>query len=208
MDVGQIILPEIGLTPVRDQGIIAQIKRVGAEPSRIQRATGQTAGNLAVSFYNCLPDEYQVMLAKSIATQAHAGQFDRGGDPYVMHPEWVANKVRELGGGEIAVAAAWLHDVIEDAGLTAEDLLKMGVSPEVVKVVVLLTRKDGMSVEEYLDKIRSIRDSGNPDAILVKFADMSHNRIEERLKPFKLHKQERKLDRYTQGIGIILGQIP
>lgn len=56
--------------------------------------------------------------AKAIAYEAHKGVKRKvSGDPYIVHPERVANKVASLAGtNEEDVAAAWLHDVIEDAG--------------------------------------------------------------------------------------------
>jgi len=62
--------------------------------------------------------------AKAIAYEAHKGVLRKwGSDPYIVHPERVANKVASLAGAnDEDIAAAWLHDVIEDAGegLSAE----------------------------------------------------------------------------------------
>jgi len=56
--------------------------------------------------------------AKAIAYEAHKGVSRKwGSDPYIVHPERVANKVASLAGtNDEDVAAAWLHDVIEDSG--------------------------------------------------------------------------------------------
>ena len=54
-------------------------------------------------------------LAEQIPTTAHAGQVDKAGRPYIAHPARMA-------GDEHAVAAAWLHDVVEDTEVTLTDL--------------------------------------------------------------------------------------
>ena len=90
--------------------------------------------------------------AREIATRAHRGQRDKVGTPYIRHPEAVAALVRLLPTFEAAdpetrtdvVAAAWLHDVIEDTSETAESLLAQGVSPTAVAAVLALTRRDGV----------------------------------------------------------------
>lgn len=73
----------------------------------------------------------QVELARQIATTAHAGQTDKAGRPYIDHPRRVASRLVDLQ----EQAAAWLHDVIEDTGVTAVDLLKAGIDDAVVQAV-------------------------------------------------------------------------
>ncbi len=60
-----------------------------------------------------------VEAAKIIAMEAHFGQYRKWGnqEPYIIHPEWVANKVKELGFGDIEQAAAALHDSYEDRAI-------------------------------------------------------------------------------------------
>jgi len=109
----------------------------------------------------------QVELARQIAAEAHRGQFRRDGKtPYISHPEAVASSVE----GEVEQAVAILHDVIEDTGVTAQELLDRGVDPEVVRVVELLTHAKG---ESYLDYI--LRVKGDPVATRIKVADIKHN---------------------------------
>jgi (p)ppGpp synthase/HD superfamily hydrolase len=65
-------------------------------------------------------NETNILRAKNLATEAHAGQFRKNsGIPYITHPERVANKVREWAtinraDPEILIKAAWTHDVLED----------------------------------------------------------------------------------------------
>ncbi len=98
--------------------------------------------------------------------EAHAGQRDKAGLPYANHPLHLAEQMST----EDETCAALLHDVMEDCGATAEDLLALGVSPAAVRAVELLTHRDGVP---YLDYVRALR--ANPIARRVKVADLRHN---------------------------------
>jgi (p)ppGpp synthase/HD superfamily hydrolase len=80
--------------------------------------------------------------AADLARRAHAGQMRKWseGVPYIAHPERVANKVAALqGANEIDVAAAWLHDVIEDCGPEFAQEIKDNFPVEVLNLVQELT---------------------------------------------------------------------
>lgn len=117
-----------------------------------------------------------VQQARVIAAQAHAGQVDKAGKPYLTHPARVAYAVRAAGGGAEAEAAAWLHDVLEDTTVTAEHLLAVDIPPAVVEAVIALTGRRG---EPYEDKV--LRAKANPISRIVKRADISDNADPERL---------------------------
>jgi (p)ppGpp synthase/HD superfamily hydrolase len=103
------------------------------------------------------------------ATLAHAGMVDKVGVTYIKHPIAVAKAVT----GETRKAAALLHDVIEDTGTSAEDLLAADFPGAVVDIVVILSRdKETETHFEYIDRVVA---SGNADAIEVKIADVKHN---------------------------------
>ncbi|MDR3068023.1 MAG: HD domain-containing protein [Cellulomonas sp.] len=111
-----------------------------------------------------------VALARQIATRAHAGQRDKAGHPYLGHPARVADRVAASGGDERAVAAAWLHDVLEDTDTTADDLLDQGVLADVVAAVVALTHTADEPPERYFARINA-----DPLALQVKHADLADN---------------------------------
>lgn len=90
-----------------------------------------------------------VKTAERIARRAHAGQVDKAGVPYAHHPAWVAARVE----GDDAKAAAWLHDVLEDTNLTADDLRRAGIPEEVVHTVEVLTHAEGESYQDYLERV-------------------------------------------------------
>ena len=104
--------------------------------------------------------------AMGIMFEAHKDQMDKSGVPYVFHPWHVAEQMVT----EESCAAALLHDVIEDTDVTADDLLKAGISEEVVRAVEMLTHYDS---EPYLDYVARIKN--NPIARAVKLADLRHN---------------------------------
>ncbi len=78
---------------------------------------------LLAEFARHRPDEDTSMIvaAGRTAAGAHEGQFRRSGEPYITHPIAVATIVAELGLDEQTVAAALLHDAVEDTGPDARD---------------------------------------------------------------------------------------
>jgi len=111
-------------------------------------------------------DTTVIELAKRIASKAHAGQMRKDGvTPYIAHPETVAAAVPDE-----FKPIAWLHDVLEDTELTDEDLREQGIPDAVIEAVQALTKVDGESYEQYLDRVVA-----NPAAARVKKADIAHN---------------------------------
>lgn len=111
-----------------------------------------------------------IMLAEQIATKAHAGQVDKNGVDYIEHPRGVAAQFdRETQAGECVVA--WLHDVLEDTSVTAEDLLAAGIPAPLVAAVELLSKDP---TEPTLDAYYA-RIAANPIALAVKAADITNN---------------------------------
>ena len=103
--------------------------------------------------------------ALCLAYEAHHGQLDKSGLPYIHHPLHLAEQMYD----EISCTVALLHDVVEDTHITLEDLAKE-FPPEVIDAVDLLTHKPGV---DYFDYVRAIR--SNHTACMVKLADLRHN---------------------------------
>lgn len=115
-------------------------------------------------------------IAETVARIAHAGQTRMDGvEPYVNHPLRVAEALASRPGGCTygLWAAAVLHDVIEDTAVTAADLLTLGIPESVVEVVVIVSRTEGESYWEYLERVVA---SGNSGAIALKVADTTDNK--------------------------------
>ncbi|MFE9254618.1 HD domain-containing protein [Streptomyces sp. NPDC006879] len=113
---------------------------------------------------------------EALACAAHAQQQDKSGQPYVVHLRAVADGVRSRGGSDAQIAAAWLHDSVEDGVLSRRWLAGAELAPEVKAMVLALTKLPGEPMEEYAARIL-----GTPGALLVKEADLAHNADPERL---------------------------
>ncbi|WP_253659828.1 HD domain-containing protein [Williamsia maris] len=130
-------------------------------------------------------------LADAIAVEAHRGQTDKLGVDYIEHPRSVSRRIDQ--GDEIAVAAGLLHDVVEDSGITAENLLERGVPADVVEVVTLLTRDKDVPDEDYYAAIRR-----HDCARVVKLADLADNTDLERFRQLPEELQQKLTRKYTK----------
>lgn len=136
-----------------------------------------------------------IRTAMSIAYIAHAGQFDKGGYPYIHHPLHLAEQMSD----EYSCAAALLHDVVEDGnGFSLNELRLNGIPEPVVEAVGLLTREPGTP---YLDYVRKL--SSNTIARAVKLADLRHNLDCSRLGDNEDGAVEQRLVRYVKAIRIL-----
>jgi (p)ppGpp synthase/HD superfamily hydrolase len=136
-----------------------------------------------------------IVRAQAIATEAHAGAKDKAGQPYIDHPAAVADKV-VLYGNQDLIAAAWLHDVVEDTGWTIQALLGAGFSVETVRLVDAVTRMEG---EKYLEEFIPRVINAGPWAIRLKLADLWHNTHPTRAASLKPSLAER----YTRAIAML-----
>jgi len=109
------------------------------------------------------------------ATNKHAGQFDRGGNPYILHPLSVAFLLGEADEELRCIAIG--HDIVEDCGVSYSELREQGFSERVINGIRCLTKVPGETYEEYKEKVKS-----NPDSVKVKKADLTHNTDIRRLK--------------------------
>ena len=110
-----------------------------------------------------------------IATSAHHGQFDRGGNPYILHPLRVMSFLKS--DDEELQCIALGHDVIEDTSVTYKDLREAGMSERVLAGIRALTKQPGQTYEQYKEGVFA-----NEDAMRVKQADLRHNTDIRRLK--------------------------
>lgn len=141
---------------------------------------------------------YTDMTKKAIRLifRAHAGQTDKCGLPYVCHPLHVAESMED----EVTCTAALLHDVVEDTDVTFEDLAEMGFTPEVIRIVRLLTHDPEVP---YMDYVRRIKE--DPQAVKVKLSDLRHNSDLTRID----HVAQRDLDRvkkYKAAMELLLSK--
>ncbi len=122
--------------------------------------------------------------------------MDKAGNGYLAHPLRVASRVVDA--GEEAVAAALLHDVLEDSELTLEDLAGAGLPPTVVGAVDRLTRRPG---ESHSAAVR--RAAADPVAALVKRADIADNSDPTRLALLPEELRTRLSAKYAWALAVL-----
>lgn len=132
--------------------------------------------------------------AARIAYDAHAGQLDKAGMPYIFHPWHVAEQMTD----EKTTCAALLHDVVEDTSVTLEQLAEE-FPADIIAALKLLTHKEGVDYMDYVRKIKT-----DPIASAVKIADLKHNSDLSRL-PEEARTQEamRRCEKYAEALGIL-----
>lgn len=125
-----------------------------------------------------------------IATNAHAGQFDRGGKPYILHVLKVMHYLKT--DDEELQCIAVGHDIIEDTDVTYQELWDAGISKRVIEGITALTKLRGQTLEEYKEGVFA-----NRDAMLVKMCDLRHNSDIRRLKGIT-QKDFERMQKYHQ----------
>ncbi len=124
----------------------------------------------------------------------HDGQTRRSGEPYTNHLIWVAYILATLETGPMTIAAGLLHDVMEDCGISHEEMVKE-FGEEITTLVEGVTKISKMSFKDeqdvYAENHRKIYIAMAKDirVILIKFADRLHNM--RTLKYMPLEKQQR-----------------
>lgn len=149
------------------------------------------------------PDPAPLSLAEVEATArtAHAGQTDKAGRPYAEHLRAVAEGVRQRGGDDEQIAAAWLHDAVEDDALTERWLDEAPLSRRTKDIVLALTKRPGEPPEAYAARILA-----TPGARLVKEADLAHNADPARLAVLDEATRTRLTEKYTR-MRVLLGRV-
>ncbi len=135
---------------------------------------------------------------EAIAREAHARQTDKAGRPYVEHLAAVAEGVRVRGGDDGQIAAAWLHDAVEDAALSARWLAAAALPQEVKDMVLAVTKRPGEELSSYTGRILA-----TPGALLIKEADLAHNTDPARLAVLDAATRTRLVAKYAQVRGLL-----
>lgn len=154
------------------RGAKARLAPLGPLEAKVERLDDE----LLVQLRRSLTSTAIVETAARIAAAAHAGQVDKASKPYIGHPRRVAARLQNQGAPAEAIAAGWLHDVLEDTKVTAQKLLEEGVPADTVAAVDALTKRADETAEGYAGRIRS-----TPLAVEVKQADLADNTDPQRL---------------------------
>lgn len=134
-----------------------------------------------------------VMTAKAWAARWHEGQRDKAGKPYVTHPERVAGR---LSAPEEQVVA-WLHDTVEDTGLTLREI-ENAFGPETAAAVDAVSRRPGEDWEDYLRRVKQ-----NEVARKVKISDLIDNSNLSRIPAVTLRDVDRQL-KYNRALRYLM----
>ena len=138
-----------------------------------------------------------IALARSIAASAHVGQTDKSGAPYITHPERVAARLE----GPDAKIVGYLHDVVEDTHITADDL--RGSFPDhIVEAVIAISQ---LPNERRLDYYARVKE--NPLAHQVKLADIADNMSPARMARLDGRTRTRLMRNYHEALEV-LGEAP
>jgi hypothetical protein len=108
-----------------------------------------------------------VVAARRLATHAHRGQTEWGGNPFIDHPTRIAAALTAAGQPCDVVAAGWLHDTVEDTSLTILDL-RVLIGADVADTVSVVTRTDDQTYMQFTDASSVV-----PKPTVVKIADVN-----------------------------------
>lgn len=134
--------------------------------------------------------------AMKLAYDAHQGQTDKSGLPYIFHPFHLAEQMKD----EVTVCIALLHDVVEDTDITIEEL-ETEFPEEVTEALKLLTHDKATDYSDYIMKIKE-----SPAAREVKLADLRHNSDISRIRDKSIRSSEKTLQRiekYRKAIALL-----
>jgi GTP pyrophosphokinase len=138
---------------------------------------------LTDNLYRCDKPGDRELIDKAFrfANEAHRDMYRNSGEPYIIHPINVARIVnQEIGLGAKSVAAALLHDVVEDTGIPLEEISKQ-FGPKIASLIDGLTKISGtynketnsLQAENFRKMLMTLSDDFR--VILVKIADRLHN---------------------------------
>ncbi len=137
-----------------------------------------------------IKDDYSRAL--QLVSYLFRDKTDKAGVPYIDHLIAVSNFLDSPN----TKIAGLLHDVVEDIeGFTLEDLKKLGFSDHIVEIVRIVT-KDKTKMQSYHDWITDIIETGNVDALKVKYADIMDHLSLERLNKLELDKRNYFINKY------------
>lgn len=134
--------------------------------------------------------------AMRIAYENHLGQIDKSGIPYIYHPIHLAEQMND----EDTTIVALLHDVIEDADTTIDELKTMGLSSVVLEALKVLTKLNSVDYFDYIDLIKN-----NKLATQVKIEDLKHNLDLTRL-DLPTEEDYLRIEKYKKALKILENQ--
>jgi (p)ppGpp synthase/HD superfamily hydrolase len=134
--------------------------------------------------------------AIALAVEAHRGQVDKAGQPYILHPLRVMFRLET----ELERIVGVLHDVVEDTDLTFDDLRRMGYAEEALTALEGVTRRADETYEAFVE-----RSLAQPVSRRVKRADLEDNLDIRRYLPELTQADFERLKRYHRAWQRVTG---
>ena len=131
--------------------------------------------------------------AITLAVHQHAGQVDKGGQPYILHPLRVMLQLQQTDQQIVAV----LHDILEDTHTTTQDLQNLGFQTHIIQAIQALTK-----LPQETRVQAAMRTAQNPLACAVKIADVQDNMNLTRI-PNPTARDLARLEEYRQVLEIL-----
>ncbi|MFX3631337.1 MAG: GTP pyrophosphokinase [Candidatus Pristimantibacillus sp.] len=128
--------------------------------------------------------------AITLAATMHDGQYDKGGNPYIIHPLRIMLKAQDDESRIVAV----LHDIVEDTEITFDKLKKLGFSDKIVAAIDSLTKRDCESYDEFIQRVKL-----NELGTTVKLLDIEDNKDLTRI-PNPSQKDYERVAKYEKAI--------
>lgn len=136
----------------------------------------------------------EVEAARLLTTQAHSGQTDKAGLPYITHPERVAGRLED----PATQVFGWLHDTVEDTVLTLAEI-EAQFGSETAATVDAISRRDGETWSDYLNRV-----AANPVAKAVTISDLIDNSNFGRF-PVVTMKDVKRQEKYNKTLQKLMG---
>ena len=149
---------------------------------RNERPPADEVAPLLASYRSRHPKASTALITRAYLTsaEAHRGQSRRSGEPYIQHPLAVAKIVADLGLDDITIAAALLHDAVEDTGVTVDDL-EDDFGSDVTAIVDGVTKLDRIKFDtkeaQQAASMRKMLVAMAKDlrVLIIKLSDRLHN---------------------------------
>jgi (p)ppGpp synthase/HD superfamily hydrolase len=134
--------------------------------------------------------------ALKLALEIHAGQVDKAGKPYILHPLRLMLKFST----DDEMITALMHDVVEDGDITLADLEELGFNKYVVSAIDCLTKRDNESYEAFISRINQ-----NSLAKKIKIEDLKDNMDLTRLDSIS-DKDIARVKKYHKALSVLLAE--
>lgn len=142
-----------------------------------------------------MPNSLQSLFEKALdmAYHSHKGQYDKAGQPYILHPLRLMLAEDDI---KLKIIAL-LHDTLEDTAITIDELQTQGFTGEIIEAIITLTKQPHENYSDYIKRV-----SLNPLARQIKIADLKDNMDLTRLKEITPKDIER-LQKYHQSLAFL-----